>query len=86
MNILYVSGFVIRRWLPLVEGARAEASSIMIANSVSVLRKVLDSNYSEIEIKQIFENYWNQYTDSPLIGRDRILSSICPRVILINGL
>ncbi|KAK0171671.1 hypothetical protein PV328_005094 [Microctonus aethiopoides] len=75
-----ISGFVIRRWLPLVEGARAEASSIMIANSVSVLRKVLDSNYSEIEIKQIFENYWNQYTDNPLIGRDRILSSICPRL------
>ncbi|KAK0076473.1 hypothetical protein PV325_005310 [Microctonus aethiopoides] len=52
-------------------------------NSLNILYfigKILDPNNSEIEIKQIFENYWNQYTDNPLIGRDRILSSICPRI------
>ncbi|KAK0070650.1 hypothetical protein PV326_002257, partial [Microctonus aethiopoides] len=47
-------------------------------DDVEISGKILDPNNSEIEIKQIFENYWNQYTDNPLIGRDRILSSICP--------
>ncbi|XP_044013038.1 DNA helicase MCM9-like isoform X2 [Aphidius gifuensis] len=75
-----ISGVVIRRWSTLTAGKRTEISTIMIGNSVSVLRKVVDSNHSVNDMKNIFDDYWSKYIDAPLVGRDNILASICPQL------
>ncbi|XP_015126143.1 DNA helicase MCM9 [Diachasma alloeum] len=79
-NDVEVSGVVIERWTQIAEGKRPEATTVMLANSLSILRKVLDSNYSEIEITEIFRNYWERYEGKPLEGRNNILASICPQL------
>lgn len=59
---------------------RAEATLVMLVNNVTPLRKALDSNYSEAEVKQIFQDYWIKYKHEPLVGRNKILQSICPQL------
>lgn len=73
------SGVIVRIWGPLEADERLEATTMMIANSVTVRRKISDTSSSQ-EMKDIFENYWEKYSDNPLLGRDNILASICPQV------
>ncbi|XP_008557457.1 DNA helicase MCM9 [Microplitis demolitor] len=75
-----ISGVITRRWSPLEEGKRAQHTTIMIANNVSVLRKVIDSDYKQSEVREIFDNYWKIYENDPLVGRNKILASICPQL------
>lgn len=61
-----------------------EATTFMLANSVSVLGKISDSTFSTQETENAFENYWKTYKNDPLVGRDKILASICPKVYIKN--
>lgn len=79
-STLINSGIVVRKWGQLSVGRRMEATTVMIANSVSVRRKISDSLFSTEEMKDIFKNYWERYRGNPLLGRDNILASICPQV------
>ncbi|XP_076649480.1 DNA helicase MCM9 isoform X2 [Halictus rubicundus] len=74
-----ISGVVVRVWSPLEIGERLEATTIMLANCVSVRRKVSETISSQ-EVKDVFISYWEQYSDNPLLGRDNILASICPQL------
>ncbi|KOC66574.1 DNA replication licensing factor MCM9 [Habropoda laboriosa] len=74
-----ISGFVIRIWGPLNVGERLEATTIIMANSVTVRRKVSDSFLTQ-DVKNVFKEYWENYTEDPLLGRDNILASICPKL------
>lgn len=56
------------------------ASTFMLANSVSVHRKISELTFSTKEMKEVFNNYWESHIKNPLIGRDKILASICPQV------
>lgn len=62
------------------EAERMIATTIMIANSISVRRKITESKFSSNEIKDVFTNYWEKYRDDPLVGRDNIVASISPQV------
>lgn len=68
-----------RVWGPFEVGERLEASTIMLANSASVRRKVSES-FSSQSMKDLFEKYWEQNSDNPLLGRDNIAASICPQL------
>ncbi|XP_076755328.1 DNA helicase MCM9 [Xylocopa sonorina] len=74
-----ISGIMIRIWGALEVGERLEATTMMLANSVVVRRKVFDTSSSQ-EMKDIFTDYWKKYTDDPLLGRDNIVASICPQL------
>lgn len=63
-------------------GQRAEATTFLMANSISVRRKITDATFSTTEIKDTFTAYWEHYRDNALSGRDNILASICPEVRL----
>ncbi|KAI4503342.1 hypothetical protein M0802_001564 [Mischocyttarus mexicanus] len=77
---LEISGVIIRKWGNLSVGKQAEATTLMIANSISIRRKVTDSTFSNQEMQDIFKSYWQQYEEDPLVGRDNILASICPQL------
>ncbi|XP_076180354.1 DNA helicase MCM9 [Ptiloglossa arizonensis] len=74
-----INGMIIRVWEKLEVGERLEATTIMLANSVSVQRKIFETASTQ-EMRDVFKNYWNQYNDNPLLGRDNILASICPQL------
>ncbi|XP_066582930.1 DNA helicase MCM9-like [Prorops nasuta] len=75
-----INGMYIHKWGTLKADIRAVATIIMIANSVSVRRKLSETTFSNQEMKDIFSDYWNQYKSKSLVGRDRILMSICPQL------
>ncbi|KAH0548872.1 DNA helicase MCM9-like [Cotesia glomerata] len=75
-----ISGVITRRWGQLEEGRRMEHTTIMIANNVNVLHKVINSDYKQAEVREIFDNYWKIYENDPLVGRNKILASICPQL------
>lgn len=78
--MLYIfSGVVIRIWGPLEVGERLEATTMMLGNSITVRRKISDTSSSQ-EMRDVFRNYWEKYSDNPLLGRDNILASLCPKV------
>ena len=54
----------------------------MLANSLLIRRKVTESDFCREEIMKIFRNYWKNYEEKPLDGRDNILASICPQVYI----
>ncbi|XP_012340480.1 DNA helicase MCM9-like isoform X4 [Apis florea] len=74
-----ISGVVIRIWGPLEPGERLEATTMMLGNSITVRRKISDTSSSQ-EMRDVFKNYWEKYNDNPLLGRDNILASICPKL------
>lgn len=65
-------------------GRQAEATTLMIANSISIRRKITDTTFSNQEMQEIFKSYWQQHENDPLAGRDNILASICPQVYKLN--
>ncbi|KAG7206657.1 hypothetical protein KM043_000333 [Ampulex compressa] len=75
-----ISGIVIRRWEQLIPGCRLEASTVIMANSISIRRNLSDSMFCTEEVTSIFQNYWHRYKDTPLAGRNNILASICPQL------
>lgn len=77
------SGVIIRKWGKLKVGQRAEATTFLMANSISIRRKISEATFSTTEIKDTFTAYWEHYRDKALFGRDNILASICPQVHLI---
>ncbi|KAK1122278.1 hypothetical protein K0M31_009501 [Melipona bicolor] len=74
-----ISGIVVRIWDSLEVGERLEATTIMLANSIVVRRKICETSSSQ-ETKDTFKDYWEKYSDNPLLGRDNILASICPQL------
>ncbi|XP_043284468.1 DNA helicase MCM9-like isoform X2 [Venturia canescens] len=79
-DLVDICGVIIRRWDLFEEGERMIATTIMIANSISVRRKITQSKFSSNEIQDIFQSYWDRYRDNPLVGRDNIVASISPQL------
>lgn len=75
-----ISGIVIRKWSTLKVGHRAEATTFLMANNISIRRKISEATLSTAEIKDTFTAYWEHHKDNALIGRDNILASICPKL------
>lgn len=74
-----ISGVVIRIWGPLEVGERLEATTMMLANSIVVRRKISETSSSQ-EMRDVFKRYWEKYSNNPLLGRDNIITSICPQL------
>ncbi|XP_011862077.1 PREDICTED: DNA helicase MCM9-like [Vollenhovia emeryi] len=75
-----ISGVIIRKWGTLKAGHRAEATTFLMANSISVHKKITGATFSTAEINDTFTAYWEHYRDNALSGRDNILASICPQL------
>ncbi|XP_015518346.1 DNA helicase MCM9-like [Neodiprion lecontei] len=75
-----ICGIVIRQWGSLTPGQRAEASTVIMANSVTVSSKMNEAQFSTNEAKEIFARYWEAHKAQPLVGRDIILGSLCPQI------
>ncbi|XP_072387493.1 uncharacterized protein [Diabrotica undecimpunctata] len=75
-----ICGVLKKRYGEFCVGKRTEIDLVFKANHIQV-----DSHNSFIPISNpesdnIFNNFWEQYKDNPLEGRDVILKSICPEI------
>ncbi|EZA51963.1 DNA replication licensing factor MCM9 [Ooceraea biroi] len=75
-----ISGVVIRKWDKLEVGCRLETTRFLMANNVSVRRKISEATFFTTEIKDTFTAYWEHHRDNALAGRNNILASICPQL------
>uniref|UniRef100_A0A6P7GHD8 DNA helicase n=1 Tax=Diabrotica virgifera virgifera TaxID=50390 RepID=A0A6P7GHD8_DIAVI len=74
-----ICGILKKRYGEFCVGKRTEVDLVFKANHIQV-----DSHsfvhISNPESDNIFNNFWEQYKDDPLEGRDVILKSICPEI------
>lgn len=75
-----IGGIIVRKWGTLTPGRPTEATTFMIANSISLRRKISDTSFSTLEMKDMFARYWQKYEHDPLSGRNNIVASICPQI------
>lgn len=76
------SGIVKRRWKPQYAGKELNVELFLKANHIQVNNDNTSLNLLAPDIIEQHENFWFKYRVNPLEGRDIILKSICPEVIL----
>jgi DNA helicase MCM9 len=75
-----VTGIVTRRWHPVVMDTRCDMEVILVANHVQVQNDQKSIVMVTEDMKQEFKDHWEHYKDTPLVGRNIILASVCPQV------
>lgn len=69
------------RWAELCVGKKSEIYITLKANYVQVDNICPDSaSVSTPEVKLMFNTFWENHSENPLLGRDIILASFCPKV------
>lgn len=79
----YYSGIVKQRWGEFIVGKKIDIDITLKANYLQVDDIGSPAAVSTPEITQIFNSFWENYSENPLLGRDTILASFCPQVNLI---
>lgn len=75
-----VSGFVMRRWKNLNVNDRCDVEITLAANHIRVHNEQRISTLVTDEIILEFEEFWRRRAHEPLVGRDLILKSVCPKL------
>ncbi|XP_031492201.1 probable DNA helicase MCM9 isoform X5 [Nymphaea colorata] len=75
-----VTGILTAKWSPDVRDVRCDLDPIMVANYI----RRTNEFKSDIEIPEdaieTFNQFWAQFQDNPLKGRNAILHGICPQI------
>ena len=72
-------GTVIRRWRSLSNGDRCDVDISFYANHVIIKNETRKAQNVE-DLSHEFHDYWQNFSDDRLQGRDLILKSICPQI------
>eukprot|EP00276_Gloeochaete_wittrockiana_P008684 CAMPEP_0184650148 /NCGR_PEP_ID=MMETSP0308-20130426/7671_1 /TAXON_ID=38269 /ORGANISM="Gloeochaete witrockiana, Strain SAG 46.84" /LENGTH=1584 /DNA_ID=CAMNT_0027083485 /DNA_START=135 /DNA_END=4886 /DNA_ORIENTATION=+ len=75
-----VVGLVRSRWRPLSKDQRCDLEVYIEANQIYVNNEHKSALNITEENKREFQHYWERHKDSPLAGRNHILSGICPQI------
>ncbi|XP_048387757.1 DNA helicase MCM9 isoform X2 [Stegostoma tigrinum] len=75
-----VYGVVMQRWKPLSQGSRCDLELVLKANNLEVNNEQPTGVIIDEDVQKEFENFWKNYKDDPLAGRNEILASLCPQV------
>ncbi|XP_043540329.1 DNA helicase MCM9 isoform X1 [Chiloscyllium plagiosum] len=75
-----VYGVVMQRWKPLSQDSRCDLELVLKANNLEVNNEQPTGVIIDEDVQKEFENFWKNYKDDPLAGRNEILASLCPQV------
>ncbi|XP_078398313.1 DNA helicase MCM9 isoform X1 [Cetorhinus maximus] len=75
-----VYGVVMQRWKPLSQDSRCDLELVLKANNLEVNNEQPSGVIIDEDVRKEFENFWENYKDDPLAGRNEILASLCPQV------
>lgn len=73
-----LTGQVLRKWHPLFHNEKCEVELLLHVNHVTVNNENKFGTRVPEELRQEFEEFWDEYKHAPLLGRAQIVSSICP--------
>ncbi|ETV73427.1 hypothetical protein, variant 2 [Aphanomyces astaci] len=76
-----VVGTLIKCWKPVIKDVRCDLETVIQASSIR-LKNVNGAARAMVtdDLRREFDQFWHAHHDTPLAGRDVILSSICPQV------
>ncbi|KAJ9552059.1 hypothetical protein OSB04_016104 [Centaurea solstitialis] len=75
-----VTGVLTSRWSPELKDVRCDLEPVFVANYVRRINEIkLDIEIPD-DIVQKFKEFWSDFKDTPLKGRNAILRAICPQV------
>eukprot|EP00873_Tetraselmis_striata_P027898 jgi/Tetstr1/448162/TSEL_035453.t1 len=75
-----VTGMVLNMWQPLIPGVRCEVELMVRALHLALTNDSKAAVEVEPEMEQEFEQFWEAHRTCPLLGRNKILASLCPQV------
>ncbi|XP_023231500.1 DNA helicase MCM9-like [Centruroides sculpturatus] len=75
-----VSGIVLQRWKPLTVDIQCDIELVLYANYIEVKNSQSSSTVDLDEMMEEFKLFWKNHSSCPIVGRNFILSSLCPQV------
>lgn len=75
-----VSGVVIRQFGPMIPGMRCQVGLALQATDLSVASERKAEVEVTLEAAQTFAQFWRAHAGCPLLGRNKIVASICPEL------
>eukprot|EP00842_Homolaphlyctis_polyrhiza_P004468 jgi/Hompol1/5021/HPOL_004104-RA len=77
---VWIMGTVIRRWKNLSPNERCDIDLALHANHIRLNNQMQSNTLLIDKTKQWFQDFWSQYSENPLLGRNLIIQSFCPKV------
>lgn len=75
-----IAGWLISRWKPIKSGMRSDNEFCLVANNVFVANGRSASATQQLDTRDLVHQFWASHRDSPLRGRNSIVSSFCPQI------
>ncbi|XP_051131573.1 probable DNA helicase MCM9 isoform X2 [Andrographis paniculata] len=75
-----VTGVLTAKWSPDAKDVRCDLDPVLIANYVRRMNELKSDINIPDEVIMKFKQFWSDFKDSPLKGRNAILRGICPQV------
>lgn len=75
-----VTGVVIRQWGPMVPGMRCQVGLLLQATDLTIANQRKADVEVTPEAAQTFCQFWQAHSTSPLLGRNKIVASLCPEL------
>ncbi|KAJ7968253.1 DNA helicase [Quillaja saponaria] len=75
-----VTGVLTARWSPELKDVRCDLDPVLIANHVKRTNELKSEIDFPDNVVMKFKQFWSDFKDAPLKGRNAILRGICPQV------
>ncbi|KAH9658098.1 putative DNA helicase MCM9 [Citrus sinensis] len=75
-----VTGILTAKWSPDLKDVRCDLDPVLIANHVRRTNELKSDIDIPDDIIMQFKQFWSEFKDTPLKGRNAILRGICPQV------
>eukprot|EP00268_Persea_americana_P060902 TRINITY_DN7637_c0_g1_i6.p1 TRINITY_DN7637_c0_g1~~TRINITY_DN7637_c0_g1_i6.p1 ORF type:complete len:685 (+),score=114.96 TRINITY_DN7637_c0_g1_i6:59-2056(+) len=75
-----VTGVLSAKWSPDLKDVRCDLDPILIANHVRRTNEIKSDIDIPEDVVQKFKQFWSDFNEAPLKGRNAILRGICPQV------
>ncbi|CAI0401926.1 unnamed protein product [Linum tenue] len=75
-----VTGLLTAKWSPDLKDVRSNLDPVLIANNVRRTNELKSDIDIPNDIMMTFKQFWSDFKDAPLKGRNTILRGVCPQV------
>ncbi|XP_062104131.1 probable DNA helicase MCM9 [Humulus lupulus] len=79
-NDVIVTGVLTARWSPDLKDVRCDLDLVLIANHVRRTNELKSDITIPHDVIMKFNQFWNEFKDTPLKGRNAILQGVCPQI------
>ncbi|XP_062077081.1 probable DNA helicase MCM9 [Humulus lupulus] len=75
-----VTGVLTARWSPDLKDVRCDLDPMLIANHLRRTNELKSDITIPHDVIMKFNQFWNEFKDTPLKGRNAILQGVCPQI------